>query len=339
MAGKRGMISKRSVLYWTNKGMSIDDANFERKKYMPGTFEYFKYFKGMDDISSKDMVIVFSNNRKHTLKNFIKRYGELDGKIRWDSYRKKHSTKNTFEYKNKKYGWDKNKFDEFNKSRSVTLNNFIKRYGKDVGENRWKSYREIQKYTKSSEYFIEKYGKIEGSKKWKRINFLKSHTYESYLERFNGNIEKATEALSAYYSIHRTATSKISIELFDKLRDLLDKRGIKQIYYKPYNQEWYIHKNKNFYQLDFFVKEFGKVIEFFGDYWHANPKIYEKDELINHRSGKIRMVSEVWKEDKDRIKNIKKVDYIRGIMIVWESDYRSDSEKTIKTILDFLYEN
>ena len=34
-----------------------------------------------------------------TLENMIKKYGEMEGKIRWDSYCKKQSISNTFEYK------------------------------------------------------------------------------------------------------------------------------------------------------------------------------------------------------------------------------------------------
>lgn len=39
-----------------------------------------------------------------------------------------------------------------------------------------------------------------------------------------------------------------------------------------------------------------------GDYWHCNPFIYKKDDLVNHTSGKVK-ASIIWK--KDEVKRLK----------------------------------
>lgn len=82
-----------------------------------------------------------AKKRAVTLENLINKYGKVDGKNRWDSYRKKQAETNTFEYKQKKYGWTKEQFDDYNKSRGVS--------GERNG-NYGSSYYQI---------WVEKYGK------------------------------------------------------------------------------------------------------------------------------------------------------------------------------------
>ena len=60
-----------------------------------------------------------------TEKAMIKKWGIELGKQKWQEYRNKQSEKNKFEYKQNKFGWTKEQFDEFNKSRAVTLKNMI----------------------------------------------------------------------------------------------------------------------------------------------------------------------------------------------------------------------
>jgi hypothetical protein len=57
--------------------------------------------------------------------NLINKYGEILGKEKWQNYCIKQKLTNTFDYKKDKYDWDKNKFNEYNKSRSITLENLI----------------------------------------------------------------------------------------------------------------------------------------------------------------------------------------------------------------------
>lgn len=74
-----------------------------------------------------------------------------------------------------------------------------------------------------------------------------------------------------------------------------------------------------------------KIIEFNGDYWHANPKIYKKD-YINKTLNLT--AYEIWKKDEKRKKYIQKQGY--QLYVVWESDYKNDPENTIKKCIEFL---
>ncbi len=83
------------------------------------------------------------------------------------------------------------------------------------------------------------------------------------------------------------------------------------------------------YSFDYMLGD--KIIEFNGDYWHANPKIYKKD-YINKTLNLT--AYEIWKKDEKRKKYIQKQGY--QLYVVWESDYKNDPENTIKKCLQFL---
>ena len=112
--------SARTLQNWLGKGYEKEEAEKMRLSRVPGTIEYFTIFKGMDLDEAKVAKIKYQSKRVNTLENMIKKHGEIDGKIKWDEYREKQAHSNSFEYKKKKYGWTKEQFDEFNKSRGAS---------------------------------------------------------------------------------------------------------------------------------------------------------------------------------------------------------------------------
>ena len=106
----------------------------------------------------------------------IRKWGEKEGKKRWKSYCDKQAETNTFEYKQEKYGWSKEQFEEFNKSRAVTLELCIERHGEEAGRKMWDEYCERQRYTTSLEYMIEEYGEEEGTKKYKDFCYYRTNS-------------------------------------------------------------------------------------------------------------------------------------------------------------------
>ena len=109
-----------------------------------------------------------------TRDNLIKKYGVLDGAARWEQYKKKQAASNSFEYKKEKYGWTREKFDEYNSSRAQTLEKMIQRHGEFAGATKWEEYCIRQAYTNTKDYFIEKYGVEQGTRKFLEINHKKS---------------------------------------------------------------------------------------------------------------------------------------------------------------------
>jgi hypothetical protein len=58
------------------------------------------------------------------------------------------------------------------------------------------------------------------------------------------------------------------------------------------------------------------VYEFLGDYWHGNPKIYNKND-INTRVNKT--FGQLYKETFTRFKKLRKLGY--KIVYIWEKDF------------------
>lgn len=54
------------------------------------------------------------------------------------------------------------------------------------------------------------------------------------------------------------------------------------------------------YHLDYYDETLNVAVEFYGDFWHANPVIYKETDCILGVG-----VSEIWKRDDTRINEIK----------------------------------
>lgn len=242
-----------------------------------------------------------------TEKSMIRKWGEIEGKKRWEEYCKKQAETNTFEYKQEKYGWTKEQFDEFNKSRAVTLELCIERHGEEEGRKLWDDYCKRQSYTNSLEYMIKEYGEEEGTKKYKEFNFARANTS------------------SLTYS-------KMSQKLFNTLYNLIEAKD--NIFYYTLNNEYSVITNTKVYNLDFYDKTKNLVIEFLGDYWHANPLLYKEDDKFI-RSNKPVTAKQIWKADKSRKNNICKQLNNPIYIEIWELDWVKTPEKIINDILKY----
>ena len=238
----------------------------------------------------------------------IRKWGEKEGKKRWKSYCDKQAETNTFEYKQEKYGWSKEQFEEFNKSRAVTLELCIERHGEEAGRKMWDEYCERQRYTTSLEYMIEEYGEEEGTKKYKDFCYYRTNSCGS------------------------KSYSLISQQCFNAIYSHINTTN--EIYYHDLNKEYSIINNNTTYNLDFYDKTKNLVIEFLGDYWHANPKRYNSDETIIHHQKSI-CVKDIWKYDKQRKRNICKVLNNPVYIEVWESDWKENQYKVMEEILKY----
>ena len=236
--------------------------------------------------------------------NLIKKWGDEIGKQKWIEYCKKQSLTNTYEYKKEKYGWSKDEFDEYNRSRSVTIENLIKRHGEEKGLSIWKDYCDKQKYTTSIEYFISKHGEERGREIYE--NFCKKRMFE-------------------------LGYSNISQDLFKKIDENIEK-----------NTQYYLNGGEKFfyfnginsifeYYLDFYIPDLNIGIEFNGDIWHANPNKFKADD-IPFPFRKNWSAQDIW--NKDKVKNDFLRTKLKKLIIIWESDlYRDGLNLTVEKIL------
>jgi hypothetical protein len=82
--------------------------------------------------------------------------------------------------------------------------------------------------------------------------------------------------------------------------------------------------------FDYFVPDLNLAVEFYGDYFHANPKIYESNYII--RPGVT--AADVW------YKNNTRNDAARftgvNVFVVWERDWETDQNNSIKDLQEFV---
>ena len=186
-----------------------------------------------------------------TKENMVKKYGKDEGEVRWKQYCSKQSESNSFEYKQRKYGWSKDQFDKFNLSRAVTIENLISKYGEQLGIKKFNDYCEKQRISNSEEYFIKKYGDKLGSKKY----------WNFHERRIIGSINSAKSQLNKN-------SSQLEINCFNWLKEFLPK--INQQIILP-NLMFNLKFNAYDYGLD------KKLLEFNGTWWHVDPRFYEDD--------------------------------------------------------------
>jgi|GEM_PF-1043160 len=175
-----------------------------------------------------------AKNQAITLEKMIQKYGRADGELRWKKYRELQALTNTFQFKAATYGWSEDHFMQFNKSRSCTLPNFVKRHGEKAGLEKWNQYCERQRFTTSEQYFKEKYGEEDGARRF--ADFSRGRNcidFKNFLEK---------EVLR---SINNASGKKLSYQVHIP--------GIPGCF-------------------DFGIGK--KIIEFNGDYWHCNPIKY-----------------------------------------------------------------
>ena len=153
--------------------------------------------------------------------------------------------------------------------------------------------------TFSLEKCIEKYGDVEGVK---RFN-----------ERQNKWLKSFKKSMSDKF-VNGIQTSGIAEEFFNKILNIIP--GSKEVIIGKYSYD-FIYENK--------------VIEFNGDYWHANPKIYNKS-FINKTTGYT--AKEIWKRDNDKYKYVERKGY--KVCTIWESDYKNNPDNIVKNCIEFL---
>lgn len=109
--------------------------------------------------------------------------------------------------------------------------------------------------------------------------------------------------------------SKICIEW---LENIMKNENIK-ILHANNGGEKVLKINNNIYRADGYCKENNTIYEFYGDIWHGNPKLYNKNDLnrINKKT-----YGELYENTIKRENEIKSIGY--NLITIWESDYKKE---------------
>jgi len=120
---------------------------------------------------------------------------------------------------------------------------------------------------------------------------------------------------NAYLIRQQGNESKCAKEFFDSLK----------LYVR--NDLEYEQLIESRYYADVRIKDERILIEFYGDYWHANPEKYADDFWIDRKK---MFASEIRHRDSERKKWLEERGY--RVVIVWENDWNLQREE----VLDFL---
>lgn len=79
-----------------------------------------------------------------------------------------------------------------------------------------------------------------------------------------------------------------------------------------------------------------KIVEFNGDFWHANPKKYSALDIIGIRHKNV-VASVIWEEDAKKIALAENEGY--QVKVIWESEYRKNPDAVSRQVAEWLADN
>jgi len=287
--------------------------------------DFYKYIETVNKYKSGEVCEMPS------IESFIRKYGE--------------------EGKEKYLSWKEN-VGKASKNRN-TIDFFISKYGEDVGRERYNLYIERQRISHSEQVrgkekhkeissrsgnnrlsYIKKYGEEDGIKRWeerqkkwllkmqsktdeekKIINEKKKTTLNNFIARYGETEGKhryrkmLERRMDTFNSMYPSMSCKGCLDEIERRLNIVIDR------------ECFVDR----FVVDGLYKN--NVIEFYGDYFHCNPILYEEN-FYNPYIKK--MATDKWKDDNERIDIIRKCGY--NVYIIWESDWNSDKNRIIEEL-------
>lgn len=232
-----------------------------------------------------------------------------------DFYKKKYPNLSIEEQKNML-------IEKLKESRENTINSTQIEYWLNKGYDEIEARKKLKdrQTTFSLKICIDKHGIEEGTKIWEKRQEKWQNTMNSKSDAEKMEILKKKIFSDGKYS-------KISQNLFWKIYEHIEDRH--NVFFKELNDELQLnHNDQNLFFLDFVYKN--KVIEFQGDFWHANPKIYESNFFNTVRK---LTANQIWKFDNYKNSCIcEKYE----LLTVWEDDFRNNPEEVVVECLKFL---
>jgi len=259
-------------------------------------------------------------NNPKTKEQYIKVYGMPEGEDLFNVYCSKIKNSMTGKNKGEENGQYKYPKKVINCSE---CNKEIKRHGISENENYfcdinckalWQSKNAPPKELNSFNIYKNKIKQV-------KLEKYGNENYNNSLKGINTKIKNGTLTHNLSHQ------SILANTFFDKLYEILPKNY--KYYFK--DNETFIWNNKKLYFYDFECRETKKIIEFNGDYWHANPYLYKIGDKIRNIN-----VEEIW--EKDQIKNKTAINKGFDVLVVWERDVNYDFNNMLNKCFNFIFD-
>ena len=212
------------------------------------------------------------------LEDYINKYGANDGPIKYDVWKNRFKNRFTLSWFIKKYGEEegKQKYNEKNKKSAGSLESFVNRYGEETGKQKYDEFRK--------KCIVKNEIKNDPNSKYNNRKF--DRTLEYWINKCNGDIEQAkiklkerqnTSSLEKFIQRHGEEEGKIKYIETNK-----NKAPTLQNYIKLYGEkEGKLQYNKwkdkmiGRYSLSWFIQKYGE-----------KEGIIKREEWINKFKGK-----------------------------------------------------
>ncbi len=156
------------------------------------------------------------------------------------------------------------------------------------------------------ERMIEKYGEEEGS------------------ERYNIGLKNRKEAISKS-DMHK-GSSNVANTFFSELQE---KSGL-ELSYGDNEMCVYCPKAMKNIWVDCYHKPSKKIIEFYGEYWHASPHKYVSESVVMGS----KTAADIWAKDAIREQHLRDSGY--KLLVIWEHEYRENPDLVFGKCLGFM---
>lgn len=295
------------------------------------------------------------NKGKGTVEWYIKKYGETEGKTRYYDKNKKLSISTETLKLSGKSDLEIEEIQRKHRNKSKqTIDNMIARHGEEEGIKRYNSYREKNKLTstrrleywidkcngnvetakiKLKEYqcrdfnwFVNKYGDIDGVERYYNINRKRGRTLENYVKKYGDTLGllKYNEVCKKwkdgqkgiFNSIGQLEVEKYLSTIYKNVKGSRCDVGIILS-----ENEKTVELTNNILYPDIIVNN-RYIIEYNGDYWHANKTIFPDDNTIvgriNKPAGLIRKI------DEQKLQIYTKRGFT--VITIWDSEWQINKE-------------
>lgn len=286
----------------------------------------FKHFVTIQDYKTKyneNVVMLCSDEWKKKISETLKKHNEDE------TFRKENSNrqKNGASIYTLKY-WTNRKGLSINDAKKMVSNIQKRNSQKHLDKDDLQECSHFSKKYWIKRGYSEENAKIEVSKLQAKLSaksskFLGHTRTNEDKEKISSSMKKTIlqvgKGIWASHFGEFSGRSKMEIEFYNYIKNNVDPSIEANIPVGNYIVD--IIKNK-------------KIIEFYGDFWHANPLIFCEDKMLKDHLGGIRMVRDIWKKDKIRIKTL--IDSGYEVMIIWEMDWNKNKQECIDKVRKYL---
>lgn len=308
------------IEYWIKKypQKSLDECEQLRIQHVrKGNYQCIEYYQEhYPELSSLEQEELL----KQAKENNVKKHKSIAGKnnpmhkSKTTLQKRKECSPNSIEFYNKHYPditqeereqmLLKHRENVKNKVKSAIKQTNIEYYlNQGMSEEEAKQALHERQSTFTLEKCIKRYGDEKGKLVWqKRQDKWITTLYNKFNKEWIAQSEIAKDFINKLMSVLNITDRSKCTEL--SLRD---------------------NKNKKTYSFDFYYNNV--LIEFNGDYWHANPKIYNSDKIFSRHGNELK-ITDIWVKDKQKKEFAESLGY--KVIVIWESDYRANADSVIK---------